>query len=36
MVNPTGLPARFGVPPTSSASVAVTVADLILGCWAGD
>ena len=31
-----GLPAQFGVPPTSSADVAVTVADVILGCWAGD
>jgi len=31
-----GLPAQFGVPPTSSGDVAVTVADVILGCWAGD
>ncbi len=30
------LPAQFGVPPTSSADIAVTVADVILGCWAGD
>ncbi len=36
VVDDTGLPARFGVPPTSSAAVAVTVADVILGCWAGD
>ncbi len=35
-VDVTGLPARFGVPPTSSADVAVTVADVILACWAGD
>jgi hypothetical protein len=36
VVDITGLPARFGVPPTSSGDVAVTVADVILGCWAGD
>jgi hypothetical protein len=36
LVNTTGLPGQFGVPPTSSADVAVTVADVILGCWAGD
>ena len=36
LVDPAGLPAQFGVPPTSSADVAVTVADVILGCWAGD
>jgi hypothetical protein len=30
------LPSQFGVPPTSSGDVAVTVADVILGCWAGD
>lgn len=36
LVDNTGLPPQFGVPPTSSASVAVTVADVILGCWAGD
>jgi len=36
VVDDTGLPARFGIPPTSSAAVAVTVADVILGCWAGD
>ena len=35
-VDSTGLPPNFGVPPTSSAAVAVTVADVILGCWAGD
>ena len=31
-----GLPAEFGRPPTTSADVAYTVADLILGCWDGD
>jgi hypothetical protein len=36
LVDITGLPAQFGVPPTSSGDVAVTVADVILGCWAGD
>ena len=35
-VDITGLPAQFGVPPTSSGDIAVTVADVILGCWAGD
>ena len=36
LVNPTGLPAQFGNPPTTSGDIAVTVADVILGCWAGD
>ncbi len=36
LVDISGLPSRFGVPPTSSSYVAVTVADVILGCWAGD
>lgn len=36
LVNIAGLPGQFGVPPTSSGDVAVTVADVILGCWAGD
>jgi hypothetical protein len=36
LVDIAGFPAQFGVPPTSSGSVAVTVADVILGCWAGD
>jgi hypothetical protein len=36
LVDSSGLPAQFGVPPTSSGAVAVTVADVILGCWAGD
>jgi len=35
-VDAAGLPAQFGEPPTSSGDVAVTVADVILGCWAGD
>ncbi len=30
------LPPQFGVPPTNRGDVAVTVADLILACWAGD
>ena len=36
LVDSSGLPAQFGVPPTPSADIAVTVADVILGCWAGD
>ncbi len=36
LVDSTGLPAQFGVPPTSAGDVAVTVGDVILGCWAGD
>lgn len=36
LVDTSTLPAQFGVPPTSSADVAVTVSDVILGCWAGD
>jgi hypothetical protein len=35
-VNIAGLPAQFGKPPTSRADVAYTIADIILGCWAGD
>ncbi len=35
-VDDTGLPAQFGVPPTDKAAISVTVADVILGCWAGD
>jgi len=30
------LPSHFGAPPTSSGEVAITVADVILGCWDGD
>jgi hypothetical protein len=36
LVDITGLPSEFGEPPTSSGDVAATVADVILGCWAGD
>jgi hypothetical protein len=36
LVNIAGLPAQFAVPPTNRADVAVTVADVILGCWDGD
>jgi hypothetical protein len=36
LVDTSGLPAQFGVPPTSSGDVAVTVGDVILGCWEGD
>ena len=36
LVDITGLPSRFGSPPTSSGDVAATVAFIILGCWAGD
>ncbi len=36
LVDNAGLPAQFGIPPTSASAVAVTVADVILGCWAGD
>jgi hypothetical protein len=36
VVDDTGLPTQFGVPPTDKAAIAVTAADVILGCWAGD
>jgi hypothetical protein len=36
LVNVAGLPSQFGVPPTGATDVAYTVADVILGCWAGD
>jgi hypothetical protein len=36
LVDISGLPAQFGVPATSRADVAYTIADLILGCWRGD
>ena len=36
VVDSAGLPAQFGQPATSSGDVAVTVADVILGCWDGD
>jgi curli biogenesis system outer membrane secretion channel CsgG len=35
-VDISSLPAQFGIPATSSGDVAVTVGDVILGCWAGD
>jgi hypothetical protein len=36
LVDSSKLPPQFGVPPTPSGDVAVTVADFILGCWSGD
>jgi hypothetical protein len=36
LVNVAGLPAEFAVPPDNPTDIAVTVADVILGCWAGD
>jgi hypothetical protein len=36
LVDVSKLPDSFGRPPTSAADVGYTVADLILGCWAGD
>ncbi len=36
LVDISGLPAQFGKPPTPSGNIAVTVADVILGCWSGD
>ena len=36
LVDITGLPSQFGDPPTTSADVAYTIADIILACWAGD
>jgi hypothetical protein len=36
LVNVANLPPNFGVPATLSKYVAVTIADVILGCWAGD
>jgi hypothetical protein len=35
-VDTTGLPPRFGRPPTSSADIAYTFADLIMACWTGE
>ena len=35
LVDISGLPAQFGVPATSSADIAITVADVIMGCWSG-
>ena len=36
LVDISGLPAQFAEPPTPSGNVAVTIADVILGCWSGD
>jgi hypothetical protein len=36
LVDVSGLPPKFGKPATSSADVAYTVADVIMGCWSGD
>ena len=36
LVDITKLPPEFGNPPTTSGDIAVTVADVVLGCWAGD
>ncbi|MGH8994807.1 MAG: hypothetical protein ACRDYB_02005 [Acidimicrobiales bacterium] len=36
LVNVARLPDRFGVPQTAASDIAVTVAVVILGCWAGD
>ncbi len=36
LVDVSGLPAQFGVPATSSADVAISVADTIMGCWSGE
>ena len=35
LVDISGLPPKFGVPATTSAEVAITVADVIMGCWSG-
>ncbi len=35
-VDISGLPPQFGDPPTRRSDIAVTVADVILACWAGD
>jgi hypothetical protein len=36
LVDVSGLPPQFGKPATSSADVAYTIADVIMGCWSGD
>ncbi|HEY3831592.1 MAG TPA: hypothetical protein VGO03_04815 [Acidimicrobiia bacterium] len=35
VVDPSGLPSRFGNPPDSAADVALSVAATIMGCWTG-
>lgn len=36
LVDVSRLPASFGHPPTTPGVIGVAVADLVLGCWAGD
>jgi hypothetical protein len=36
VVDVSGLPARFGHPATRAGDVAITVADVVMACWAGD
>jgi hypothetical protein len=36
LVDVSGLPHEFGHPETSAGDVAITVADVVLACWAGD
>jgi hypothetical protein len=36
LVNITGLPAQFGVPPYSRGDIALIVAETIMNCWTGD
>jgi hypothetical protein len=36
LVDVAGLPGQVGQPPVSAGDAAVTVADVILGCWNGD
>jgi hypothetical protein len=35
VVDPGGLPSRFGNPPDTAADVALSVAATIMGCWVG-
>jgi hypothetical protein len=36
LVDITKLPAHFGLPPSSPGTIAVIVAETIMGCWTGD
>jgi hypothetical protein len=36
LVDISGLPSQFGEPLSPRGDIAATVADVILGCWAGD
>ena len=36
LVNISDLPAQFGELPAPAANVALTIANVILGCWSGD